>query len=157
MGTTGKCQFAKSYNVFVFICPIGYNIKLTLFFSGLQIGFMYHSVVEDNLTGFCMHCKGWISVYINPSRPAFLGSAPANLSDCLIQTIRWYSGLLQVGFSKFCPLIYGPLRMSLLQSMVYASYAFQALSALPMLCYAIVPQLCLLTGIALYPKVRNIS
>lgn len=122
---------------------------------GQQIGFMYHSVAEDNLTGFCMHCKGWISVYINPSRPAFLGSAPANLSDSLIQTIRWYSGLLQVGFSKFCPLIYGPLRMSLLQSMVYASYAFQALSALPMLCYAIVPQLCLLTGIALYPKVSD--
>ncbi|KAF5185553.1 Cellulose synthase-like protein g1 [Thalictrum thalictroides] len=122
---------------------------------GEQIGFMYHSVVEDYMTGFQLFCKGWISVYRNSPRPAFLGSATTNLNDTLVQTTRWNSGLLQCGFSRFCPLTYGSSRMSVLQSMVFSAFAFQSLSALPMLCYAFIPQLCLLNGIPLYPKVSN--
>nr|CAB3499427.1 unnamed protein product [Digitaria exilis] len=40
---------------------------------------------EDILTGFKMHCRGWKSVYCTPTRPAFKGSAPINLSDRLHQ------------------------------------------------------------------------
>ncbi|PIA45291.1 hypothetical protein AQUCO_01700672v1 [Aquilegia coerulea] len=122
---------------------------------GEQIGYMYHSVVEDYMTGLQLHCKGWISVYHYSPRPGFLGSATTNLNDTLVQTTRWNSGLLLVAFSKFCPLIYGSSRMSILQSMAYSAFAFQSLGALPMLCYAFIPQLCLLNGIPLYPKVSD--
>ncbi|KAJ4825702.1 hypothetical protein Tsubulata_001198, partial [Turnera subulata] len=41
-----------------------------------QIGFMYNSVVEDVITGFVLHCKGWIS------------------------GTRWSSGLTDIGLSS---------------------------------------------------------
>ncbi|KAF3972584.1 hypothetical protein ACB098_02G079000 [Castanea mollissima] len=123
---------------------------------GKEVGFLYDSVVEDYLTGFTLHCKGWTSVYCDPSRPQFLGNGTTNLNDCLIQGMRWSSGLAEVGFSKFCPLIYGPPRMSIFVSMCYGYYAFSALLYfLPLWCFATIPQLCLLNDIPLYPKVSN--
>ncbi|XP_059632394.1 cellulose synthase-like protein G2 [Cornus florida] len=122
---------------------------------GQQVGFSYKSVVEDYFTGFILHCKGWNSVYCNPSRPAFLGCATTNLNDSLIQTTRWNSGLLDVGFSRFCPLIYGLSRISILESMCYGYFALQPLYCLPLWCLATIPQLCLLNGIPIYPKVSS--
>ena len=119
----------------------------------MQIGFMYHSVVEDYFTGFRLHCKGWKSIYYSTSKPSFLGSVTINLNDTLVQSTRWFSGLLQVAFSKFCPLTYGFSRMPILQSMAYAFFAFQGLSSLPLLVLASIPQICLLNGIPLFPKV----
>lgn len=116
---------------------------------------MYHSLVEDYFTGFKqLHCKGWRSVYLNPERPQFLGTSTTNLNDSLVQGTRWSSGLVQVAISKYCPLIYGPPRMSLLESMAYADLGmFPLLNCLPLWCFATVPQLCLLHGIPLYPEV----
>jgi hypothetical protein len=73
----------------------------------------------------------------------------------MLQGTRWSSGLVEVGLSKFCPLIYGPPRMSLLESMIYGELAFFHFYFLPLWCFATIPQLCLLDGIALYPKVRT--
>uniref|UniRef100_A0A1S4AGU2 Cellulose synthase-like protein G2 n=2 Tax=Nicotiana TaxID=4085 RepID=A0A1S4AGU2_TOBAC len=123
---------------------------------GNQIGFLYHSVVEDYFTGFILHCKGWKSVFYNPTRPAFLGSATTNLNDTLIQGTRWNSGLIEVLFSRFCPLIYGLIsRMPLLECMCYAYLASQPLYCFPAWFLAIIPQLCLLNGIPIYPKVSS--
>ncbi|XP_023913307.1 cellulose synthase-like protein G2 [Quercus suber] len=123
---------------------------------GKEVGFLYDSVVEDYFTGFTLHCKGWTSVYCDPLRPQFLGSGTTNLNDCLIQGMRWSSGLAEVGFSKFCPLIYGPPRMSIFVSMCYGYYAFlPLLYFLPLWCFATIPQLCLLNDVPLYPKVSN--
>ena len=123
--------------------------------SHLQVGFLYNSVVEDYFTGFTLHCKGWISVYCDPLRPQFLGSGTTNLNDFLIQGMRWSSGLVEVGFSKFCPLIYGPTRMSIFESLCYGQLAFHPISYfLSLWCFATIPQLCLLNDIPLYPKVR---
>ncbi|KAK1295428.1 Cellulose synthase-like protein G2 [Acorus calamus] len=95
---------------------------------GKQIGFMYGTVVEDFLTGFLMQCKGW----------------------------RWGAGLLEVAFSKFCPLIYGlSHNISFLQRMCYAALAFQPINAFPVLCYSLIPQLCLINGISLFPSVST--
>lgn len=126
---------------------------------GEKVGFMYHSLVEDFFTGFKqLHCKGWRSVYLNPERPQFLGTSTTNLNDSLVQGTRWSSGLIQVGISKFCPLIYGPPRMSWLQSMAYAYFALSPLLyCLPLSCFATIPQLCLLHGIPLYPEVSSSS
>ncbi|KAG9152052.1 hypothetical protein Leryth_025875 [Lithospermum erythrorhizon] len=87
---------------------------------GKKIGFLYGSVVEDYFTGFTLHCKGWKSVYYNPSWPAFLGTATTNLSDTLVQGTRWMSGLHEVNLSRFSPLVYGLPRLPLLHCMGYA-------------------------------------
>ncbi|XP_021807678.1 cellulose synthase-like protein G2 isoform X1 [Prunus avium] len=124
---------------------------------GEEVGFMYGSVVEDVFTGFRLHCKGWISVYCNPPRPQFLGSGITNLDDFLVQGTRWTSGLVDVAISKFCPLIYGPLKTyTFVQSLCYAELAlFPIFYFLPLWCFATIPQLCLLNGIPLYPEVSN--
>ncbi|KAJ0034364.1 hypothetical protein Pint_24635 [Pistacia integerrima] len=119
------------------------------------IGFLYNSMLEDYFTGFILHCKGWNSVFCNPSRPAFLGTATTKLNDTLVQGTRWNCGLLEVTFSKFCPLVYGLSRMSVLQTMCYAYYSLQPLYSLPLWCFATLPQLCLLNGIPLYPKASS--
>ncbi|KAG6668693.1 cellulose synthase-like protein G2 isoform X2 [Carya illinoinensis] len=123
---------------------------------GKEVGFLYDSVVEDYSTGFRLHCKGWTSVYCDPSRPQFLGNGTTSLNDLLIQGTRWSTGLIDVCFSKFCPLIYGPPRnISILETMCYGELAFTPLYCLPLWCFATIPQLCLLNGIPLYPKVSN--
>eukprot|EP00262_Sarcandra_glabra_P021202 TRINITY_DN8826_c0_g1_i1.p1 TRINITY_DN8826_c0_g1~~TRINITY_DN8826_c0_g1_i1.p1 ORF type:complete len:369 (-),score=29.32 TRINITY_DN8826_c0_g1_i1:38-1144(-) len=123
---------------------------------GEQIGFLYHSLVEDYFTGFHLHCRGWKSVYCYPSRPSFLGSAAVNLNDNLVQFKRWTSGLLEVGLSRFCPLTYGISRKLILQNMCYGLLALQPLNSLPILLYTTVPQICLLNNIPLFPKVSNV-
>ncbi|KAF8392244.1 hypothetical protein HHK36_022586 [Tetracentron sinense] len=139
----------------VFLASCAYEKETIWGEQASPIGFMYHSVVEDYTTGFHLHCKGWTSVYCHPSKPSFLGSSPINLNDTIVQNKRWGSGLLQVGFSRFCPLTYGLLRMPILQCMCYGYVALLPLSSFPILCYGIIPQLCLLNGISLYPKVSN--
>ncbi|KAK4856609.1 hypothetical protein QYF36_019241 [Acer negundo] len=122
---------------------------------GEEASFRYHSLVEDYFTGFKLHCQGWKSVYLTPTRPQFLGTSTTNLNDVLIQTSRWSCGLVEVGISKFCPIIYGSLRMSILQSMGYTELAFFPFYCFPLWCFATVPQLCLLNGIPMYPNVSN--
>ncbi|EEF33090.1 cellulose synthase, putative [Ricinus communis] len=123
---------------------------------GKEVGFLYDTVVEDYFTGLTMHCKSWKSVYLNPPRAQFLGSAATNLDDALTQCTRWMTGLVGVGISKFCPLLYGPPRMSFLQSMCYAELAlFSLFQSFSLWCLATIPQLCLLSGVPLYPEVSN--
>jgi hypothetical protein len=122
---------------------------------GTGVGFMYQSVVEDYFTGYQrFFSRGWTSAYCYPEhRPAFLGSVPTNLNDVLVQNKRWMSGMLAVGVSRrHSPLACRPLlRASLLQAMAYAYFGFAALYAVPVLCYATLPQLCLLRGVPLFP------
>ncbi|KAL2325071.1 hypothetical protein Fmac_024129 [Flemingia macrophylla] len=122
---------------------------------GQEVGFLYGTVCEDVHTGFILNCNGWNSVLCDPPQPQFLGNGTTNLNDLLIQGTRWYSGLLDIGLSRLCPLICGPLRMSLLQSLCYAELTYFPLYCLPLWCLAIVPQLCLVDGIPLYPKVSD--
>ncbi|XVF28661.1 hypothetical protein REPUB_Repub15cG0049500 [Reevesia pubescens] len=123
---------------------------------GTKIGFMYFCVLEDYFTGFTLHCKGWKSIYLHPLRPQFLGTCVTNFNELSIQWTRWASGLVEVAISRFCPLIYGPLRLSLLQTMCYADLAFMPLlSSLPLWGFALIPQLCLLNGIPLFPEVSD--
>ncbi|KAK9179804.1 hypothetical protein WN943_029009 [Citrus x changshan-huyou] len=138
-----EAQFLASYN---------YE-KNTLW--GKQIGYLYKSLIEDYFTGLILHCKGWKSVFCNPSRSAFLGSATSSLNDTLVQDTRWNCGLLEVTFSKCSPPLYGLSRMPLLQTMCYSYYALQPFYSLPLWCLASVPQLCLINEISLYPKVSS--
>ncbi|KAJ3708955.1 hypothetical protein LUZ61_012660 [Rhynchospora tenuis] len=126
-------------------------------FTSFQIGYIYGSVVEDYFTGFHLHCRGWVSTYCFPSKPAFLGNVPINFNDALVQNKRWNAGLLEVAFSRHCPLIFGISRnfTSVLQSMCYAWLAFWPAYSIPLLCYGIFPQLCFLNGITLFPELTS--
>ncbi|XXG74463.1 hypothetical protein AAC387_Pa07g3174 [Persea americana] len=122
-----------------------------------KVGFFYDSVVEDIMTGIRLHCRGWNSVYYNPPRPQFLGSAPINLNDVLFQYKRWSSGLLEIAFSRYSPLPYGIMSgHSILHTMCLSYSASMPFYCVFGLCYATVPQLCLLNGISLYPKVERL-
>ncbi|KAK4425542.1 Cellulose synthase-like protein G1 [Sesamum alatum] len=122
---------------------------------GKEVGFIYFSVVEDVITSQFLHCQGWISVWVDPPRPCFLGSCPTNLSDTLVQYQRWALGLMQISLSKYCALLYGRGRMSTLQIMCYTANVFDPIYVVPFYVLAVVPQICLIHGIPLYPKVSD--
>ncbi|KAJ0986133.1 hypothetical protein J5N97_004489 [Dioscorea zingiberensis] len=122
---------------------------------GFSNGFRYESVVEDFNTGYSLHCKGWRSVFCNPERPAFLGDVPMNLNDVLSQGKRWCVGLLEVAFSRHCPLTFGAKNASLLVGFCYARYALLGIWFIPITTYALLPQLALINHIPLFPKISD--
>ncbi|GKV37369.1 hypothetical protein SLEP1_g45410 [Rubroshorea leprosula] len=122
---------------------------------GKEMGLVYGCPVEDIVTGLTIQCRGWKSVYYNPEREAFLGVAPATLDISLIQFKRWSEGMFQIFFSKYCPFIYGHKKIKLGAQMGYCIYLLWAPLSLPTLYYVIVPPLCLLQGIPLFPEVSS--
>ncbi|KAM3755974.1 hypothetical protein ACB098_02G077600 [Castanea mollissima] len=122
---------------------------------GKEARFSYDCLLESTFTGYLLHCKGWISVYLYPKRPCFLGCTTIDMKDVMVQLMKWNSNLVQVGLSKFSPLTYGVSRMSVLQSMCYGYFTFLSLLSVALLLYGTVPQVCLLDGIPLYPKVSD--
>ena len=117
------------------------------------MGFKYGTLVEDFYTGFRLKCEGWRSIFCNPNRPAFLGDAPISLIDVLNQCQRWLIGGLQVGFSKFCPTTFGIRSMGLMMGLAYSFYTFWPCWLFPITIYAFLPQLALLSGVSIFPKV----
>lgn len=124
---------------------------------GKEFGMIYGCAVEDILSGFVIHCKGWKSIYCNPKRSAFLGCAPNNLIDTLTQHKRWAVGHLELFTSKFCPYIYGIHRIPIAQRMCYSHYPLWSLSSMHIICYGLIPALCMLRGISLFPKLSSSS
>ncbi|XP_057836469.1 cellulose synthase-like protein E6 isoform X1 [Cryptomeria japonica] len=122
---------------------------------GKKVGMLYDCAVEDVLTGLCIHCRGWKSVYCCPKRDAFVGCVPVNLNDTLIQNKRWATGLLEIFASKYCPLTYGIHHTKLAQNMCYSYYFLWAPSSLPLICYGLVPALCMVTGLSVFPQISD--
>uniref|UniRef100_A0A5B7B5R2 Putative cellulose synthase-like protein G2 n=1 Tax=Davidia involucrata TaxID=16924 RepID=A0A5B7B5R2_DAVIN len=122
---------------------------------GSKMGFRYGSLVEDYYTGYRLQCEGWNSVFCHPQRAAFLGDVPITLNDVLNQTKRWSVGLLEVGFSKYCPSTFGARAMGPIMGHCYAHYAFWAIWSIPITIYAFLPQLALLNGVTIFPKVSD--
>ncbi|KAK0606892.1 hypothetical protein LWI29_005770 [Acer saccharum] len=145
---------------FVQYPQIFYNVSKNDIYDGqarsaYTIGFSYGCMLESSFTGYLLHCKGWTSVYLYPKRPCFMGCTTIDMKDAMVQLMKWNSELIKVGLSKFSPLTYGVSRMSILQSMCYGYFNLQPLLSVALLLYAIVPQLCLINGTALYPKVSS--
>ncbi|XP_038877189.1 cellulose synthase-like protein E6 [Benincasa hispida] len=124
---------------------------------GRKVGFLYDSVLEDFLTSLIIHSQGWRSVFSNPERAQFLGNGTTSLNELLVQVTRWNLGLLEMAISRFCPLFYCCQRsmISLLQTMCYAQFAFYPLCSFSLWTLATIPQLCLLHGIPVFPKVSS--
>lgn len=123
---------------------------------GSKLGVRYGTIAEDYFTGYCLHSEGWKSIFCNPNRVAFCGDSPRNLLDALNQIKRWIFGLLTVGFSKYSPIIYGVKKMGLLMGLCYS---YNALSwpflSIPLTLYSFLPQLALINGISVFPKVSD--
>ncbi|XP_011628193.2 cellulose synthase A catalytic subunit 7 [UDP-forming] [Amborella trichopoda] len=125
---------------------------------GKEIGWIYGSVTEDILTGFKMHCRGWKSVYCMPSRPAFKGSAPINLSDRLHQVLRWALGSVEIFLSRHCPLWYGyGGNLKWLERFAYTNTIVYPFTSIPLLAYCTIPAVCLLTGKFIIPTLTNLA
>ncbi|GLJ58028.1 hypothetical protein SUGI_1501530 [Cryptomeria japonica] len=122
---------------------------------GKKVGMLYDCVVEDVLTGFSIHCRGWKSVLCYPKRDAFLGCAPVNLNDTLIQNKRWATGLLEIFASKFCPLTYGIRHTKIAQNMSCSFFFLWAMYSLPLICYGSVPALSMLSGLSVFPEISD--
>ncbi|KAK9144985.1 hypothetical protein Sjap_004888 [Stephania japonica] len=121
----------------------------------LLIGFRYGSLVEDYYTGYKLQCEGWKSVFCDPERPAFLGDTPINLHDVLSQSRRWAIGLLEVTFSKYCPLTYGIKSMGILMGLAYTHYAFWPFWSIPITIHAFLTPLAFINGVSTFPKVTD--
>ncbi|KAL5999440.1 putative cellulose synthase A catalytic subunit 3 [UDP-forming] [Asimina triloba] len=125
---------------------------------GKEVGWIYGSVTEDILTGFKMHCHGWRSIYCIPSRPAFKGSAPINLSDRLHQVLRWALGSVEIFLSRHCPIWYGyGGGLKWLERLSYISATVYPLTSIPLLAYCTLPAVCLLTGKFITPELSNVA
>ncbi|XP_057966797.1 cellulose synthase-like protein G3 [Malania oleifera] len=120
---------------------------------GYKMGFKYGSFVEDYYTGYRLQCEGWKSIFCSPERAAFLGDIPISLNDMLNQCKRWAVGLLEVAFSKYNPLTFGFRSMGPLMGLAYAHYTGWPFWSLALTTYAFLPQLALLNGISIFPKV----
>ncbi|XP_048335002.1 cellulose synthase-like protein E6 isoform X1 [Ziziphus jujuba] len=122
---------------------------------GKEMGLKYGCPVEDIITGLAIQCRGWKSIYYNPERKGFLGVAPPMLLQSLVQHKRWSEGDFQILLSKHCPLLYGYKKIPLPLQLSYCQYMLWAPSCLASLYYFVVPSLCLLKGIALFPEMLN--
>ena len=120
----------------------------------MQIGFRYGSLVEDYYTGFRLKCEGWRSIFCFPERAAFLGDVPFNLLDVLGQNKRWAIGLLEVASSRYSCITFGVKAMGLFMGLGYSYYAFSPILSIPITTYSFLPQLALLDGASIFPKVH---
>ncbi|KAI3492898.1 hypothetical protein L1887_42393 [Cichorium endivia] len=123
---------------------------------GKEIGLKYGCPVEDVITGLSIHCRGWKSIFYNPKRHAFLGVAATTLDQTLVQHKRWSEGDLMILISKYSPAWFGLGRVHPGQLMGYLMYCLWATSSLPTVYYSIVPSLCLLNGVPLFPQVSSL-
>ncbi|KAM3697165.1 hypothetical protein ACJW31_06G091300 [Castanea mollissima] len=71
---------------------------------GNKVGWRYGSATEDVLTGMKIHARGWKSVFCMPNPPGFLGCSSQGGPVSMIQRKRWATGLLEILFSKDCPI-----------------------------------------------------
>jgi cellulose synthase/poly-beta-1,6-N-acetylglucosamine synthase-like glycosyltransferase len=123
----------------------------------LQMGLLYGCPVEDVITGLSIQCRGWKSVYFNPSRKAFLGVVPVTLPEVLVQHKRWSEGDLQILLSKYSPAWFAHGKISLGLRLGYCVYCLWAPNSLAVLYYSVIPSLYLLKGISLFPQVRFLA
>ncbi|KAH9775046.1 cellulose synthase-like protein G3 [Citrus sinensis] len=121
---------------------------------GSKMGFRYGSLTEDYYTGYRLHCEGWRSIYCMPDRPAFYGDAPITLFDFINQYKRWAIGGLQMAFARYSPFTVGTKTIGLM-GLAYGHYAIWPIWCIPTLVYALIPQLALLKGVSIFPKVSE--
>ncbi|KAM6557751.1 hypothetical protein CsatB_004770 [Cannabis sativa] len=122
---------------------------------GHKMGVRYGSLVEDFYTGYRVQCEGWKAILCNPVKAAFYGDFPISLVDVLNQQKRWAIGLLEVTFSKYSPFTFGTHFMGLAMGFTYGHYSLWPIWSIPVAIYAFLPQLALLNGLPIFPKISE--
>ncbi|GLJ23961.1 hypothetical protein SUGI_0455530 [Cryptomeria japonica] len=122
---------------------------------GKEMGWMYGSSVEDLMTGLKIHSLGWNSIYYSSEKPAFMGCAPGNGPDTLVQYKRWATGMLEILISRLCPFLGMNSQLTLRQRMLYAYCTLSTITSMVVLVYVLLPAFSLLSGKAFLPKIED--
>ncbi|KAK3008133.1 hypothetical protein RJ639_014245 [Escallonia herrerae] len=112
---------------------------------GKRVGWIYGSITEDVVTGYRMHNRGWRSIYCVTKRDAFRGTAPINLTDRLVQVLRWATGSVEIFFSRNSAL-FATRKMKFLQRVAYFNVGLYPFTSFFLLAYCVVPALSLFSG-----------
>jgi cellulose synthase/poly-beta-1,6-N-acetylglucosamine synthase-like glycosyltransferase len=113
---------------------------------GRDAGWVYDIATEDVVTGFRMHRQGWRSVYCSVEPAAFRGTAPINLTERLLQLLRWSGGSLEMFFSHSNALLAaGAARMHPLQRVAYLNMSTYPLVTVFILAYNLFPLMWLVS------------
>ncbi|KEH29713.1 putative cellulose synthase (UDP-forming) [Medicago truncatula] len=120
---------------------------------GKQVGWMYGTMTEDILTGLTIHKKGWRSELCTPDPIAFTGCAPIDGPTCMAQHKRWATGMLEIFFSKHCP-VFGAIfdKLSFRQFLAYMWIMNWGFSPVAQVCYACLVAYCIITNSYFLPK-----
>jgi mixed-linked glucan synthase len=105
---------------------------------GRDTGWIYNIATEDVATGFRVHRQGWSSRLCTIEPPAFRGTAPINLTERLLQIMRWSGGSLEMFFSHNSPLIAGG-RLHPLQRLAYLNMTIYPVTSIFIIVYGICP------------------
>ncbi|KAK9733577.1 hypothetical protein RND81_04G076100 [Saponaria officinalis] len=112
---------------------------------GRQIGWIYGSLMEDVVTGYTMHNRGWKSLYCVPKCDAFRGTAPINLTDRLHQVLRWATGSVEIFFSENNA-FFASEKMKILQRIAYINLATYPFTSIFLTIYCYIPAISLFTN-----------
>ncbi|CAN6219181.1 unnamed protein product [Urochloa humidicola] len=111
---------------------------------GRDVGWVYNIATEDVVTGFRMHRQGWRSIYCSIEPAAFRGTAPINLTERLLQVLRWSGGSLEMFFSHSNAFLAGP-RMHLLQRVAYLNMSTYPIVTIFIFAYNLFPVMWLIS------------
>jgi cellulose synthase/poly-beta-1,6-N-acetylglucosamine synthase-like glycosyltransferase len=111
---------------------------------GRDAGWVYNIATEDVVTGFRMHRQGWRSIYCSVEPAAFRGTAPINLTERLLQVLRWSGGSLEMFFSHSNALLAGA-RMHTLQRVAYLNMSTYPIVTIFILAYNLFPLMWLVS------------
>ncbi|KAJ3692562.1 hypothetical protein LUZ60_011657 [Juncus effusus] len=112
---------------------------------GSSVGWVYGTITEDVVTGYKMHTRGWRSVYCLIHPDAFRGTAPINLTDRLVQVLRWATGSIEIFFSRNNA-IFGSPRLLFLQRIAYLNVAMYPFTSVFLIVFCFIPALSLFSG-----------
>ncbi|KAK3125327.1 hypothetical protein QOZ80_7BG0603390 [Eleusine coracana subsp. coracana] len=111
---------------------------------GRDVGWVYNIATEDVVTGFRMHRQGWRSMYCSMEPAAFRGTAPINLTERLLQILRWSGGSLEMFFSHSNAFLAGR-RMHPLQRIAYLNMSTYPIVTVFILAYNLFPVMWLIS------------
>ncbi|XWS36779.1 hypothetical protein CRYUN_Cryun20dG0115200 [Craigia yunnanensis] len=123
---------------------------------GSEVGLMYGSATEDVLTGLRIHKKGWKSVLLMPNPPAFLGCAPPGGPVSMTQMKRWGTGLLEILYSKHCPILSAfTTELYFRQALAYLYILIWPFGSIPEFSYATLSAYCIISNSHFLPKLKE--
>ncbi|KAK7257562.1 hypothetical protein RIF29_31614 [Crotalaria pallida] len=124
---------------------------------GQQMGWIYGSIAEDVQTGLIIHKKGWRSEMCTPNPVAFTGCAPIGLPTAMTQQKRWATGLVEIFFSKHCPIfamLFGKLHFRLF--LAYMWVTDWGLRSVYEMCYVCLLAYCIITNSSFLPQEQGL-